>query len=176
MKLTRTLLVGAAMVTAMATGAQAADLLVGGLDPVYDSPMFNFEGFYVGGTVGAGAFPPTGWVGTVGVVAGANFALMDSVLAGLEFQGDTLWNAGGFAGFDALLLGKLGMMLSDDMMVYGTGGGGWVAGAGSYAFGAGIELAVAEQMSVRAEALGTGTFGSMPDGGKVTLGVLWHLN
>ncbi|HHY50446.1 MAG TPA: hypothetical protein GYA10_11940 [Alphaproteobacteria bacterium] len=176
MKLTRSLLAGVAAAGLMITGAQAADLMVGGLDPVYDSPLFNFEGFYVGGTAGVGAFPPTGGVGTIGVVAGANFAVTDAVLAGVEFQGDTLWNGGGFAGFDALFLGKLGGYLNDSTVVYGTGGGGWVAGNTSYALGAGIEMAVVDQVSVRGEALATGTWGGWPDGGKITAGVLWHMN
>src|SRR5690242_14407984 len=117
MKLTRSLLAGVAAAGFMITGAQAADLMVNGLDPVYDSPLFNFEGFYVGGTVGVGAFPAPGVVGTVGAVAGANFALTEAILAGVEFQGDTLWNGGGFAGIDALFLGKIGSYLNDTTVI-----------------------------------------------------------
>lgn len=176
MKLTRKLLAGVAAATLMVTGAQAADLMVGGLDPIYDSPLFNFEGFYAGGTVGGAALPGPGGVWTVGVVAGANFAVTDGILAGVEFQGDTLWNGGGFQGFDALFLGKLGGYLADDMVVYGTAGAGWLANTPSYAFGAGIEKAIVESVSVRGEVLGTGTWGGMPNGIKGTVGVLWHMN
>jgi outer membrane immunogenic protein len=176
MKLTRTLLAGIAAAGLMATGAEAADLMVGGLDPVYDSPLFNFEGFYVGGTAGVGAFPAPGLVGTLGVVVGANFALTDAILAGVEFQGDALWNGAGFQGFNGLFLGKLGAYLSDDMVVYGNAGGGWVANVPSYAFGAGIEMAVADQLSARGEVMATGTWGGFPNGGKATVGLLWHMN
>lgn len=176
MTLKRTLLAGVTAAGLTVSGAQAADLVVGGLDPIYNSPLFNFEGFYAGGTAGFGAFPGPGGVGTLGVVAGANFAVTDAILAGVEFQGDTLWNGAGFQGFDALFLGKLGGYLSDEMMVYGTAGGGWIAGTPSYGIGAGIEMAVAEQLSVRGEAMATGSWGGWPNGGKATVGVLWHMN
>jgi outer membrane immunogenic protein len=176
MKLHRILLAGAAASALMISSAQAADLLVGGLDPVYSSPLFSFEGFYVGGTAGVGAFPGPGTVGTIGVVAGANFEVTDGFLLGGEFQGDALWNGGGFVGFDALFLGKIGAYLTDDVMLYGAGGGGWIANTPSYALGAGIEMAVAEQLSVRGEVLATGTWGAMPNGGKATVGLLWHMN
>lgn len=176
MKTIWSIMLGVAAAGVLATGAEAADALAGGVDAIYDSPLFNFEGFYVGAALGAGAFPGPGIVGTVGGVAGANFALTDAFLAGVEFQGDALWNGAGFIGFDALFLGKLGGYLSDDMIVYGTAGGGWVAGVGSYGLGAGIEMAVVEQLSIRGEAMATGTWGGWPNGGKATIGVLWHMN
>ncbi|MDP1729873.1 MAG: hypothetical protein Q8L54_01585 [Devosia sp.] len=172
----RSFVLGVVVAGLTTAGAGAADLQIGRVDPIYSSSLFNFEGFYVGATLGAGAFPVAGVVGTVGGVAGANFALTDGILAGVEFQGDALWNGGGFVGFDALFLGKLGGYLSNDMIVYGTGGGGWVAGVGSYGLGAGIEMAVAEQLSVRGEVMATGSWGGWPDGGKATIGVLWHMN
>ena len=172
----RSFLIGAAAAALLSTGAQAADLLVGGLDPVYDSPLFHFEGFYAGGSLGIGAFPGPGTVGTIGVVAGANFGLTDAILAGVEFQGDALWNGGGFVGFDALFLGKLGGYLTDATLVYGTAGAGWAANDPSYAFGAGIEQSVTGQLSVRGEAMATGTWGGWVDGGKATASLLWHMN
>lgn len=177
MKLTRSLLAGAAIASVMVTGVQAADLMVGGLnDPIYNSPLFNFEGVYIGGTLGAGAFPAPGTVGTVGVVAGANFAIGDAFMLGAEAQVDVLWSGAGFVGYDALLLGKVGGFLTDDMMIYGTGGGGVIGGVTSYALGAGIEMAIADQLSARAEVMATGTWGGAPNGGKAAIGLLWHLN
>ncbi len=177
MKLSRLLLAGAAVAGLTVTGAQAADLILDQPDSIFDSQLFNFEGIYVGGTVGGAAFPTTaGLVGTVGVVAGANFALGDAVLAGAEFQGDVLWDGGGFTGVDALLLGKLGFYLSDETLIYGTAGGGLVDGTTSYALGAGIEMALADQLSGRIEGMATGGWGAAPDGGKVALGLIWHMN
>lgn len=180
MKLTRILFAGMAVASLSVSGAQAADLLVGGfdrgVDPIYSSPLFNFEGFYLGVTGGGATFPSTGVVGTVGVVAGANFEVTDGIIAGVEWQGDTLWNGGGFVGFDTLFLGKLGGYISDSAIIYGTAGGGWIDGNTSYAFGAGIEAAVADQLSLRGELLGTGTWGGMPNGAKATVGLIWHMN
>lgn len=173
MKLT-TLLAGIAAAGFMATGAQAADLMInpGPADPIYSSSMFNFEGFYVGGTAGV----ITGPTGSVGIVAGANFALNDAILLGAEFQGDALWNGGGFTGYDALLMGKLGFYLSDSAMIYGTGGGGLVNGTNAYALGGGLEIAMADAVSLRGEALALGTWGAPPSAAKGTVGIIFHLN
>jgi outer membrane immunogenic protein len=169
----RSILIGTVTAALLATAATAADFLgsnTGGYDPVY-----HFEGFYFGGTVGGARLPDSGVVGSVGVVVGANFTITDAIVSGAEFQGDLLLD-GGLAGFNTLLLGKLGGYLSDDIMVYGTAGGGLVDGAASYAFGGGLEMAVAQQLSIRGEAVGTGTWGGGPDGAKATLGVLWYMN
>jgi outer membrane immunogenic protein len=176
MKLSRLLFAGALAACFTVTGARAADLLINGPDPIFNSPLFNFEGFYIGGTLGAGSFPVSGGAGTVGVVVGANFALNDAILAGVEFQGDALWNGGGFIGFNSLFLGKLGAYLSNDMVIYGTGGAGFVDGTTSYGLGAGIEMALADQLSGRVEAMATGPWGAAPNGGKIAVGLLWHMN
>lgn len=175
MTFTKSLMLAAAAAALFSTATQAADLLMPA-DQIYDSALFDFEGFYVGGTAGLGAFPGPGGNGMLGVVVGANFEITDAILTGVEFQGDTVWNGAGFYGFNALFLGKLGGYLTDDLMVYGTAGGGWITGTPSYALGAGIEMAVANQISVRGEAMATGSWGGGLNGGKITAGVLWHLD
>jgi outer membrane immunogenic protein len=167
----RSLLLGTFAAAFVTSAGVASDFLGGGTGGY---PLFDFEGFYVGGTLG-GAALPAGKVGTAGVVVGANFAVTDAIVSGVEFQGDLLWD-GGLAGFNTLLLGKLGGYLTDDMMAYGAAGGGLVDGAASYAFGAGVEKAVTEQLSIRGEAMGTGNWGASPNGAKATVGVLWHMN
>ena len=167
-------ILAAAVTTALLTSAGTAAGFLGDGPGGYD-PIYHFEGFYVGGTVGGANLPDPGVVGSVGVVVGANFSITDAIVSGAEFQGDLLLD-GGMAGFNTLLLGKLGGYLSDDMMVYGTAGGGFVDGVGSYAFGAGLEFAVAQQLSLRGEAMGTGSWGGGPDGAKATAGVIWHMN
>jgi outer membrane immunogenic protein len=176
MTITRFLLAGAAAAALTVSSAQAADLLVGGLAPSFNNSLFNYEGFYIGATAGLGAFPGPGTVGTVGVVAGANFAITDAILAGVEFQGDALWNGSGIVGVDALFLGKLGGYLADETIVYGTAGGGWIAGTPSYGLGLGIETAIAQQISARGEVMATGSWGGWPNGAKATVGLLWHMN
>lgn len=176
MKPIRSLLAGLAAAATMITGAHASDLLVGA-DPFYPgSSLFNFEGFYLGATAGIGMFPTPETVGSVGLIAGTNFAVTDAILAGVEFQGDVLWNGTGYAGANALFLGKLGSYLNDNTVVYAAAGGGWVANTSSYALGAGIEMAVAGPMSVRGEIMGTGSWGGWFDGAKATAGVIWHMN
>jgi hypothetical protein len=164
------LLTGVAAASLMVTAAGAADLIIDGPDPIYNSPLFNFEGFYVGGTIGVGTY--LGGTGTVGVVAGANFAVTDSFVLGGEFQGDWQW-AGGYS---ALFLAKAGFMLTDDALIYGSGGGGLINGVTSYGLGAGIEMALADQLSGRLEAMTTGSWGAAPDNGKIALGLIWHMN
>jgi outer membrane immunogenic protein len=173
MRHARSLLLGTFAVAFITSAGVAAEFLGDGMGG-YD-PLFDFEGFYVGGTVGGATLPDPGLVGTVGVVVGANFAITDAIVSGVEFQGDLLWDDGR-VGFNTLLLGKLGGYLTDDMMAYGTAGGGLVDGNLSYAFGAGVEKAITQQLSVRGEAMGTGTWGAGPNGAKATVGVLWHMN
>ncbi len=145
-------------------------------DPIYDSPLFNFEGFYTGVQVGGAALPGPGLVGVAGLVAGANFSLSEAFLAGIEFQGEALFHGGGYVGLDALLLGRVGGYVTQEMMAYGAVGGGLVNGGGAYAFGGGLEKPVMDQLSARGEILGTGAWGALPSGAKVTAGLLWHLN
>jgi outer membrane immunogenic protein len=174
MKLAHTLLAGAALAVLTASAASAADLLVDTpADPIYSSPLFNFEGLYLGAT-GGGAFTGTVY-GTLGVVVGANFAVTDGIIAGVEFQGDTYWN-GGYAAYDALALGRIGGFVSDNAMLYGDLGAGLLNGAPVYAFGGGVELGVSEQISLRGDLQGLGVFGATPSVAKATVGVLWHIN
>jgi outer membrane immunogenic protein len=173
MRVTHSLLFGLAAACTIASAAHAQDFPA---DPIYDSPLFNFEGFYAGAQLGGAALPGPGIVGSVGAVAGANFTLTDAFVAGLEFQGDMLFNGAGYAGLDALLLGHFGGYVGQDLMVYGAAGFGALNGVGSYAFGAGIEAPLMDQVSARGEILGTGTWGVAPNGAKVTGGLLWHMN
>jgi outer membrane immunogenic protein len=174
MKLAHSLLAGAALAVSMASAASAADLLQTPVDPIYSSPLFNFEGLYLG-VQGGGAFASGTPYGVLGVVVGANFAVTDGIIAGVEFQGDGYYN-GGFTAYDALALGRVGGFVSENAMLYGELGAGFINATPSYAFGAGVELAVADQLSVRGELQGLGSFGAMPSAAKATVGLLWHVN
>lgn len=182
MRLAASLCLGAALciatiaigAVASITAAEAAEPF--GADPIYDSPLFNFEGFYVGGQVGGAYFATPGLMGTVGVVAGANFALNDGILASLEFQSDLYINGTGVPSFDALLLAHVGGYVMDNGVLYGALGAGTANGAPVYALGGGFEMAVTDQLSARGEALLMGPFVGLPHGGKVSAALLWHLN
>ena len=163
----------------LATSAQAADFFgpaygSGPVDPIYSSALFNFEGLYLGGTAGVGSFSST-TLGTVGVVIGSNFAINDALLAGGEVQADLYFDGGGVQGFGALALAKFGGYVSDTALLYGTAGGGWIDSSAVYAFGGGAEFAATNQVSLRGEVLGIGSWGASPSGIKGTAGLLWHI-
>ena len=174
MKLAHTILAGAALAVSMAGTASAADLLLGPPDPIYNSPLFDFEGLYVGGTGGVAA--SGGLFGTLGGVVGSNFAITDGIIIGGEFQADTYWNGGGYAGYDALGLARVGGFLSDNTMIYGDVGAGLMNNTAVYAFGGGVELALNDQLSVRGDLQGIGAFGTWPTTARATAGLLWHVN
>ena len=173
MKFAHTLLAGAALAVTMASAAHAADMLQPA-DPIYSSPLFNFEGLYVGAT-GGGSLASGGLYGNLGVVVGANFDVTSGIIAGVEFQGDTYWNGGGYAAYDALALGRIGGFVSDNTMIYADLGGGSLDGSAAYAFGGGIEMAVTDAMSVRGDIQGIGVWGATPSVGKATVGLLFHI-
>ncbi len=174
MKFAHSLLASAALAVSLVVPASAADLLTP-VDPIYSSSsLFDFEGLYVGAT-GGGALTGGGLAGTTGGVVGANFAVTDGIIVGAEFQGDVYWN-GGYAGYDALGLARVGGFLSDNTMIYGDAGVGIVNGAGAYAIGGGVEMAMTDQLAVRGDLQGIGAFGAAPSVAKATAGLIWHLN
>jgi outer membrane immunogenic protein len=173
MKRNHIFLAVAALATSVASTAHAADLLTPA-DPIYSSPLFNFEGIYLGAQ-GGGALASGGFFGTAGVVVGANFAVTDGILAGIEFQGNGYWNGGG-AVYDALALGRIGGFVSDNAMLYGDLGAGFVNASPAYAFGGGVELGLTSQISVRGDLQGIGAWGAAPSVGRATVGLLFHMN
>jgi outer membrane immunogenic protein len=140
--------------------------------PAYNPAAFNFDGFYLGaqGGLGVGGLH----AGSIGVVAGTNFTVSDPVIAGIEFQADALLKGGGNT-YDFYALGRAGMVVNSDLMVYAEAGPGWSAGVGGYAFGGGAEYALTDVLSVKGEAQGLGNWGAGPSGAKLQAGLLFHL-
>jgi outer membrane immunogenic protein len=148
-------------------------------DPIYDSPLFSFEGVYVGVQAGGQwnwAPAPGVIVGDVGAMAGANFGINEFLLAGVEFQGNAYIDMSGFRGWDALFLGHVGGYITDSAIIYAAAGAGTTNTTMVYALGAGIEAAVGDQLGARAEVLALAPWGAMPNGAKATLGLVWHVN
>jgi len=180
------LLAGVAAATLMVGGAQAADLVLppSAPAPVYDASVFGFDGFYAGLSAGGAWASDDRSAGTIGVVAGYNFTVADPVLLGIEGQLDAVYYNDGFNAFDALILGRIGVLASDQVLVYAAAGIGTVNtdgdNTGIYAVGGGVEVAVTDNMSVRGEILGLGNWDDVPgfDSGfnaaKATVSVLWH--
>lgn len=140
--------------------------------PAYNPAAFNFDGFYLGaqGGLGVGSLK----AGSIGVVAGSNFTVSDPIIAGIEFQADALLKGGGNT-YDFYALGRAGMVVTPDLMVYAEAGPGWSGGIGGYAFGGGAEYALTDVLSVKGEAQGLGNWGAGPSGAKLQAGLLFHL-
>ncbi|HEY4202236.1 MAG TPA: outer membrane beta-barrel protein [Devosiaceae bacterium] len=180
------LLAGVAAATLMVSGAQAADLLLPTTTPapVYDASVFGFDGFYAGLSAGGLFAEDDGRAGSIGVVAGYNFTVSDPIVLGVEGQLDALYYDGEFNAYDALILGRIGVLASDQVLVYAAAGIGTLGNdddnEGIYAVGGGVEVAVTDNMSIRGEVLGLGFLDDnvLGDNGfhaaKATVSVLWH--
>jgi outer membrane immunogenic protein len=200
----RSLMLGVAGAALMVSGAQAADLLVPTTpQPILESAGFSWDGLYAG--VQAGGFwsnydtfngagvlvdDNTGF-GVVGAHVGANFTVADPIVVGVELQGNYLWNGNNNISLgEFLALGRLGAVVTDQVLVYAAGGVGYqwgnsvvtpgVGGAdniGIFALGGGVEFAVTDAVSLRGEILGIGDFQSGGDffnGARATVGVSYH--
>lgn len=188
MKFAKSLLLGTAAVAALTSGAMAADFSDPYVPYTPTAPAasaFNFEGFYFG-VLGGGFWDsgsnyltaPDTAAWSLGAAAGVNFYLTDSVLGGFEVQGSGEFGASGSA-FDGLALGRLGFAPTNEIMVYAAGGPGFSMNAGTntgiYALGGGVEVAAWDQVGLRGEVLGIGTWGAAPDAIKATAGVMFHM-
>lgn len=163
----RSLLAAAAVLCATLGSARAADF-----GSVYSATSFNFDGFYLG-VQGGGQFGDPA-AAELGLAAGANFAVADPVVAGLEFQSDLLVTSSS-KDFDFYALGRAGVVITSDFMAYGEVGPGWSRGNFGYLFGGGGEYALNNAVSVKGELQGIGKWGSGPFGTRVQGGLLFHM-
>lgn len=172
MGLVKTSLIGLAASALMAGSALAADLPQTPMVP--DTMAFNWDGLYIGaqagGTIAGGTL-----YGNLGVVVGANATVADGILGGVELQANGYFN-GGFAAYDLLALGRIGALVADNALLYADLGAGIVNGTPAYAFGGGIEFAVADNVSLRGDIQGLGAIGAAPSAARATVGVLFHMN
>jgi outer membrane immunogenic protein len=158
---------------------RAADLLSVPLNnqpvPVADATSFDWSGFYAG-VYGVGQTSPVG--GTqlgLGLEVGANVQF-DFVLIGGEVRYEGL---GGGAGSTSYLstLGRAGVLLADNTVLYATGGYGIDLGPPAESdvlIGGGLEFAVSDSMTIEAQYLhGIPVTGSNPKD-QVTVGANFH--
>jgi outer membrane immunogenic protein len=180
----RSLAIGVSAAALMVGGAQAADLIIPTTpEPIYEAAGFDWEGLYVGARGGV-LFADDITSGVVGAVAGVNFVPVDPLLLGVEVTADYVWgdDIEDHGEFFANL--RAGAVVTDSVLVYGLGGVGFAAADGDvvegglYQLGAGVELAVTDNVSVRGEVVGIGTFEDDGDdffnAGKATVGVFYH--
>jgi opacity protein-like surface antigen len=169
---------GIVLTACMATSVYAADLVLS--DPVsmpQSDSAFRFEGLYVGLTAGyARTYSGgEGSYGTIGIVAGANVAISDSVLLGAEFQLNQGYYDGVFDGSEWLALAHVGFVPVDGLQVYAAAGAGRFNQVyNTVALGVGAEYALTDMMSVRGEGLALFRPGYEDREVKANVGVLFH--
>lgn len=172
----------AALATTLPMGAAfAADLITVPTStpvevPVYEEPGFDWNGFYAGVYGGAQNGSVSGTQYGLGVQAGVN-AQFDFYLLGAEVSVHGL--TGGNVGNTTYgqILGRAGLVVTDNVLVYAAGGYGIDLGTpeeDDALLGGGVELAVTDNISVEAQYL----HGVPINGGnakdQVTVGANFH--
>lgn len=144
-----------AVVTSAAAQAQdyAADGWISG---------FDWEGVYIGGG-------PTYLDGTYGLeaVAGGN-VVMGDILFGLQAS------VAGYGGgaYTAATQARAGVIVDDNVMLYGLVGAGITDTSTEYLFaGGGMELGIAQNIALSGQVAATS-----PYGGQASVGLRWYLN
>jgi outer membrane immunogenic protein len=122
--------------------------------PVVEDTGFDWNGFYAG-LYGVGTSSPAGGFQYGGGLAlGANLQL-DMFVLGAEVAYHGLAGGGGPTSYGQVI-GKAGVLATDDIVVYAAAGYGFDFGVpveDDVLLGGGVELAVAQDVSVRAQYL-----------------------
>jgi outer membrane immunogenic protein len=148
------------LATALSAGtALAADMITVPTStpvemPVYEESGFDWNGFYAGvyGAAQNGATSGTQY--GLGIQAGVN-AQFDFYLLGAEVAVHGITGDVGETTYGQIL-GRAGLVVTDDVVVYGAGGYGIDLGAPDESdalLGGGVELAVTDSISVEAQYL-----------------------
>lgn len=142
---------------------------------------FNWDGFYIGAQAGAQWYPDAElnyWL--LGVHAGYNVLPSESFLLGVEGTAEVINGDLGTYG-EFFINGRAGVVVSDAFLLYGIGGVGFELNEagdtfGTYQLGAGVEVAVTDDISLRGQLVGVG-FADEDDlfsGVKATVGASFH--
>ena len=123
--------------------------------PIAGEPGFDWGGFYAGVYGGLQRSDASGSQAAFGVDAGVN-AQFNFYLVGAEVAVHGI--AGGDAGTSSYgqILGRAGLIVTDNVAVYAAGGYGMDLGAPDeqdILLGGGVELAVSDRVSIRAQYL-----------------------
>ncbi|WIJ24476.1 outer membrane protein [Devosia sp. RR2S18] len=178
----RSLLLGASFAVVGSVAAQAADLIIPTTPmPIYEEAGFSWDGMYAGIRAGGIFNDGDDTDGVIGGVVGVNFMAVDAFVVGAEVSGDYVWTDGeeDYGQFLASL--RAGAVVTDAALIYAIGGVGVNVADGDsdaiYQLGGGVEFLVTENVSVRGEVVGLGTFDDGDDffeGTKATVGVSYH--
>lgn len=173
----------AAGLSLLAGTAFAADLTIPTDEvPVVDN-TFDWEGFYVGAEGGIEYFDPDYSYLAAGVFVGANFLVSENILLGIEGSLGVIADDVDVWG-ELFVLGRAGVLVTPDVLLYGVAGVGyeWLIedpdyyNAMAYQLGGGVEVAVAESVTVRGQLTGYGYFddGDFFEAARATVGVAFH--
>lgn len=149
-----------ALATSLPVGAaHAADLITVPTStpvevPVYEEPGFDWNGFYAGVYGGLQNSPVGGMQYGLGVQAGVN-AQFDFYLLGAEVTVHGLTGGVGDTSYGQIL-GRAGLVVTDDVVIYAAGGYGIDLGVPAeedVLVGGGVEMAITDNISVEAQYL-----------------------
>lgn len=144
--------------------------------PIAGDAAFDWSGFYAGVYSGVQRSDSVGSPAALGVDLGVN-AQFEFYLIGAEVA------VHGIAGADAgtssygQILGRAGLIVSDNVAVYAAGGYGIDLGTSDeqdMLLGGGVELAVSDRVSIRAQYLHGFPLGGETPKDQVTLGASYH--
>ncbi|WP_332692509.1 outer membrane protein [Devosia sp.] len=122
--------------------------------PIYENPGFDWNGFYAGVYGSAQNGQTSGTQYGLGVQAGVN-AQFDFYLLGAEVAVHGLTGGVGETTYGQIL-GRAGLVVTDDVLIYAAGGYGIDLGPPDESdalLGGGVELAVTDSISVEAQYL-----------------------
>ena len=176
--MSRTAFVAVIAALSLTVGAQAADAinidLAGTEVPLYEGDAFDWDGFYAG-VYGVGQGGGAGTALGAGVELGMN-AQFEFVLVGGEIALQGLTD-GATETIYGRVTGRTGLLLTDDVLVYAALGYGvdfGAAGNEDLLVGGGVELALQDNVSVRAEYLRGLPIGGGTPVDQITLGTRFH--
>jgi len=161
-------LIATAATVALSSTAFAADLMIEApVAPVIDNSL-NWDGAYIG-TFIQGQTNPNAF--GLGVDVGVN-SVMDNFVLGGELEASVSTGPN----FEAQVTGKIGTTLGDSALLYAYSGVGSRTPSSFYVpVGVGVEFAVADNMSLKAETQYNFDLTSgVEDSAAVKVGLNWH--